>query len=74
MKKLVFLLVLSGCDTIQVRPNIGQCIKHSWARKGIFEIVKKEPGITMLRNTIGSGEIKINDFEKGWSTVDCQNK
>lgn len=56
MRKIIlstFLFIIGGCDTIQVRPDIGQCVKHSWARKGVFEVVKKEPGFTILKDIAG---------------------
>ncbi len=68
----LFILILSGCDTIAIKPTLNGCIVHWWDKAKIFKIEKYDDKYIYLKNIYSSESKRINYFSKGWSSTQCE--
>lgn len=69
----LFLLINSGCDIAQIRPeDTGKCMQHWWI-KGTYRVIEYKAPYVFMRNLKDGSKREISTRDHGWKEVRCPN-
>lgn len=72
MKILFIFFMIVGCDSVTINYQVGRCMEHNWAYKGVYKVTRRDNMKIYLENITTKEKIKISAMDKGWNEVSCQ--